>query len=68
MGEANSYLAQHASPCDDLCIDCLARLLLMARNGSEEVVQMFVYCIVMAYEPVVAVAQVCAGTWRIVPF
>lgn len=65
---ANSYLGQHASPCDDLGVDRLARLLLMGRNGSEEAVQVFVDAVVVAYEAVVAGAQVGARTGRIVPF
>jgi hypothetical protein len=64
-----SYLGQHASPGDDVCIDWLACLLFMACDGLEEAIQVLVDPVVMLDELVVgAIGQVGAEIWRVVPF
>jgi hypothetical protein len=49
-------------------IDGLSSLLLMARNGFEEAVEMLVDTVIVALEVLKAAGQIHAQGWGIVPF
>ena len=51
-----------------MCIDGFAAALLMARNGFEEAVQVFVDAVIVFVELVETVPQKGADVGRVVPF
>lgn len=63
----HTCLGHHASPCNNLCVNLLAGLLLMRLDGLEKTDEVFILRVVMFYELIEALGEVGPNRRVVVP-